>query len=1035
MSGNYSAEVDRVYVTLEADVAEYYANIKKAVKDTEGAFNKVKPPSIAPDAQERNATMSWVQNITGKFSGLSGATKSVRGNVQNAINSIMMFRQGRAPISAVAGSVGGVAKSFAAIASAANPASLAAVAALVAIGVAAKNVTDKLKESTSELKSFFSGDIIAGSRYKLAPKLGVDTASAFEKYKTEFSVLLGNEEKASKRISEYANFGAKTPYNLPEIVRAGKVLQTMGGDALATGDALRMVGDVAAGAGRPFTELAMWVGRAYTAIQSGKPFGEAAARLQEMGVLSGTTRVQLEKLQKQGASSEEQWKAFTDAMGKYDGMMEKLSGTLGGMQSNLEDFQEQVVLVGGTPVFDEQKRHLEKLIGSNGVFNKYEKEIKGTAKAIGEMKAAGLEFKNLWAEAFVSNLPYESIQKIMEGAAALVQRFNDAKKEAGGLKLPKKLADGISFIAEKAAKFMEIIKKGGDVFSVLVGAVKSLAPLGETFKTMVGAILTIGAKSSGLGLIWESIVKYFKDAGGLLNLVSNAMTTLTQMVIMAKGVLVGFIAGFKPAFEMVSELALAVEAAFNHDFKSMQEHFGAAKDAIKDGIFDTAAAHDAAGKSMIDDWNRVNASAEDAVDTVREYPEAINEAANAHAKRMGEMEEITTGYLDQLYDARQKTNEQLADLEKSHAEAQQKINDNAAKARKAADERYQQGLSALQKQYDKQREKILGNSIKQRTQMEKAHRRSVERAEEDHVNRLRDIRRSYDMSLNEAIKTRDARAIADAQAAYQQQVQAENEGYSRSKSRQEEDYQNQRQQFEQQLQEQLAALDEATAAQRTALKAQNEAAWKQIQESQVAQLQAENEGYQKRRDALNEALQKRLADIGEKFAKERKLTKDEARQVLTILNDTFGLGGDIDKIMDDFVKRTSAMASMEIDIKRQFSGTGYMGKGEQAASQRYSGLAEYYNKLKGGQIKLATGGLLLARRPTALMVGEGGEPEVVSVSPISALKNMGGRGDNKITIDFTGSAPPGITEEDRDRIADVITSALLETGIGDKVKK
>ena len=47
----------------------------------------------------------------------------------------------------------------------------------------------------------------------------------FERYQTQFGVLLKSSEAAKDRLAELADFGAKTPFELPEVVRADKILQ------------------------------------------------------------------------------------------------------------------------------------------------------------------------------------------------------------------------------------------------------------------------------------------------------------------------------------------------------------------------------------------------------------------------------------------------------------------------------------------------------------------------------------------------------------------------------------------------------------------------------------------------------------------------------------------------------------------------------------------------------------------------------------------------------------------------------------------
>jgi hypothetical protein len=179
-----------------------------------------------------------------------------------------------------------------------------------------------------------------------------------EKYSVQFEVLLGSAGKAQQRLDELATFAAETPFELPEIVEANKLLQTFGGEALATGDSLTMVGDMAAAAGVGFNEVAMWVGRAYTNIQAGRPFGEAAARLQELGLMSGESRAKLEGLQKSGASSTEVWEKFTSTMDGFGGMMEKQSQTFEGLRSTVNDVMGEVGRQIGEPVFDAAKQGL-----------------------------------------------------------------------------------------------------------------------------------------------------------------------------------------------------------------------------------------------------------------------------------------------------------------------------------------------------------------------------------------------------------------------------------------------------------------------------------------------------------------------------------------------------------------------------------------------------------------------------------------------------------------------------------------------------
>lgn len=209
-----------------------------------------------------------------------------------------------------------------------------------------------------------------------------------ETYITQFSVLLGGMDQAKGRMAELAKFAAVTPFNLPEIVRADKLLQTFGGTVLATGQNLTMVGDMAAASGGSYEEVATWVGRAYDAMQSGRPFGEAAQRLQELGLMSGGARAQLEEMQKSGKSGAEMWGVFTASMGKYAGMMEQQASTFSGMMSTVQDDLGALQRTAFEPLFMALKDGLKGVMGflespaTMGAIQNFALGFKGAIEAV-----------------------------------------------------------------------------------------------------------------------------------------------------------------------------------------------------------------------------------------------------------------------------------------------------------------------------------------------------------------------------------------------------------------------------------------------------------------------------------------------------------------------------------------------------------------------------------------------------------------------------------------------------------------------------
>lgn len=190
----------------------------------------------------------------------------------------------------------------------------------------------------------------------------IGTNAALEQGAVSWSVLLGGVDKANAKIQELYHFAAVTPFAFGEVQQASLLLQTFGGDLLNTTKTLTLVGDVASGTNQSFQEVAFWAGRMYSAMQSGQPFGEAAMRLQEMGAISGDTLLQLEKMQKAGASGAQMWDVFTGSLGRFNGMMIQQSNTFTGRLSTLQDTWNQFLGVLGKPIFERASASMQKMI-------------------------------------------------------------------------------------------------------------------------------------------------------------------------------------------------------------------------------------------------------------------------------------------------------------------------------------------------------------------------------------------------------------------------------------------------------------------------------------------------------------------------------------------------------------------------------------------------------------------------------------------------------------------------------------------------
>ena len=180
-------------------------------------------------------------------------------------------------------------------------------------------------------------------------------ATSIESLTTQFKTLLGSSSAAQERMEEITKFAAETPFEISELADTSKLLQTLGGNLLATGDGLRLVGDAAAMSGQPIKEVGLSIGRIFNAITSGTSAGEAVNRLQELGLITGKTKLGFETLaaaQKKGVAasltSAEALKRLKTVMSQTEGGMAALAATTEGKLSNMADNISQLKVAFGT---------------------------------------------------------------------------------------------------------------------------------------------------------------------------------------------------------------------------------------------------------------------------------------------------------------------------------------------------------------------------------------------------------------------------------------------------------------------------------------------------------------------------------------------------------------------------------------------------------------------------------------------------------------------------------------------------------------
>ena len=237
-------------------------------------------------------------------------------------------------------------------------------------------LTDDIRHMASTAAGFIVRDIVVGGFNRIKNAIAdtgramVDANRGWETFTTMFTVQLGSQEAALRRLAELEEFAMFAPGGLDDLIQADIILQNFGihaEDAARrwgySGQQIRQIAaDMAAGTSASFEEISTWLGRFAVGDT-----GRAIMRFQELGVV---TRDQLRQMgvefDKAGALTSPVNEAFAAllriAEEKFGGVTKLQAETLAGMQEQLEDWNVQQKRLWGEPVFDAYREGLSELL-------------------------------------------------------------------------------------------------------------------------------------------------------------------------------------------------------------------------------------------------------------------------------------------------------------------------------------------------------------------------------------------------------------------------------------------------------------------------------------------------------------------------------------------------------------------------------------------------------------------------------------------------------------------------------------------------
>ena len=160
----------------------------------------------------------------------------------------------------------------------------------------------------------------------------VSAAGQMERYSAQYKVLTGSAEAAEKRLKQVSDFAAKTPFDLPGVIEADKLVQAFNLDLGGLEPTLEAFGDTAAAMGVPMDQVI----RGMAKLKAGMfdmaemaPMGITREELSKLGVQFSATGQVLNK--------DELFPAAIRLLSKFKGTMSGMSETTEGKLSNLSD--------------------------------------------------------------------------------------------------------------------------------------------------------------------------------------------------------------------------------------------------------------------------------------------------------------------------------------------------------------------------------------------------------------------------------------------------------------------------------------------------------------------------------------------------------------------------------------------------------------------------------------------------------------------------------------------------------------------------
>lgn len=329
--------------------------------------------------------------------------------------------------------------------------------------------------------------------------MGVKYNAEMENFFTDFKVMLGSAEEATKFVNDLKEMAAKTPFEMTDLANASKILLAFGSDAQSAQEQIKMLGDISLGNAEKMKTLSTAFGR----IQSnGRASLEEINMMIDIGfnplnLIAKKTGESMDELRKRVSEGGVSFEEIADAMetatskgGQFYKGMEEASKTLTGQLSTLKDNINNLLGEMTSGITDKLTNELVPLaidvvnqmtetfesdgfaglieVGSSMIGNL----IQGIVSKIPDFLQSGVDLINSFVDGLKS-----SPEKTFGIAGMLIDRFGEGFV-AGIPEFLPKILDFIQGIGDKMAEAAPVIvQKGFELLGYLVDGIVTAVPI------------------------------------------------------------------------------------------------------------------------------------------------------------------------------------------------------------------------------------------------------------------------------------------------------------------------------------------------------------------------------------------------------------------------------------------------------------------------------------------------------------------------------------------------------------------------------